>query len=193
MSAMAAGYPIQLDVDPPAVQSRLTVFFRILMVIPHVIILMFMGLAQAVITFVAWWAIIITGKYPRGMYGFSVGVSRWSARVNGYFSLLTGVYPPFSTDDLAYPIRLTVAEETEGRNRLTTFFRIFMVIPHYIVLYFVNIAIQVVMFIAWVVALFTGRVPAGMHGFLAGGLRWQTRAIAYAMLLTDKYPPFDFS
>jgi Domain of unknown function (DUF4389) len=184
-------YPVQLDIAPPAPQSRLTVFFRILMVIPHAIVLYLVGIAAAVVMLIAWFAIIILGKYPAGMFNFSVGVARWQARVGAYALLLTGVFPPFSLEDSdTYPIRLTVADATTGRNRLTTFFRIFMIIPQIIVLYFVAFVTEILLFVAWFAALFTGRVPEGMHGFIAGFHRWSTRLGAYANLLTDDYPPF---
>jgi Domain of unknown function (DUF4389) len=187
-------YPVQLDIAPPAPQSRLTVFFRILMVIPHAIILAALGLVAAVITVIAWLAILVTGKYPSGMFGFSVGFLRWQTRATAYGSLLTGVYPAFSMADATdYPIRLTVADSFAGRNRLTTFFRIFMLIPQAIVLYFIRLAAGVILLISWFAALFTGRVPEGLHTFQAGYVRWTTRVGAYALLLTDEYPPFSLS
>lgn len=72
-------------------------------------------------------------------------------------------------------------------------FRMLMVIPHAIVLYFLQIAAQVVALISWFAALFTGSVPAGMHGFLAGYVRWNARYVAYAFLLVDEYPPFSLT
>jgi hypothetical protein len=108
--------------------------------------------------------------------------------------LLTGKYPPFAMgEDNAYPIRLLAEGQVEGRNRVTVFFRYIMLIPHVIVLYLLSIAAAVVLFISWVAALFTGSVPAGMHNFLTGVLRWQTRVGAYALLLTDQYPPFSLN
>ncbi len=191
---MAPAYPFAVDYDPPAPQSRLTVFFRILMVIPHAIILYFLGIATALITLIAWFAILFTGKYPAGMHQFVVNVNHWQFRMSAYVYLLTGVYPPFALGtDESYPARLSGTGETEGRNRLTTFFRIFMIIPHIIVLYLVGIAATVVWIISWFVALFTGAVPAGMHNFLAGVIRWQTRVGLYANLLTDQYPPFSLN
>jgi hypothetical protein len=135
--------------------------------------------------------ILFTGRYPAGMFNFSAGVFRWSVRVNAYTYLLTGRYPPFSLEqDAGYPIRVSVAPETEGRNRLTTFFRIILVIPHVIVLMFLGIAAVIVLIIAWIAALITASVPAGLHSFLAGVTRWQARVNGYALLLTDRYPPF---
>lgn len=194
MSMSAPAYPIGLEIDDPAKQSRLTVFFRLLMVIPHAIILIVLGLVSSLITFVAWLVILFTGKYPAGMMDFVINVQHWSARFAGYAWLLTGVYPPFAMGpNDSYPIRLSVQGQLEGRNRLTVFFRYFMAIPHLIILYFLFLAAEVVLLISWVAALFTGSVPAGLHTFLGGILRWQTRLTLYQLLITDQYPPFSLS
>ena len=194
MSSAPAVYPITLDIAPPAPQSRLTVFFRILMVIPHEIILYFLQIAGQVITLIAWFAILFTGKYPAGMYGFVVGYLRWSTRVGAYSALLTGVYPPFALDEaVAYPVRVGVQPQLEGRNRLTVFFRLLMVIPHVIVLALVSIVAALALIAGWFVALFTGIVPEGIHNFVAGVSRWSVRVNGYALLLTDEYPPFSMS
>ncbi len=194
MSSAPQTYPIALAADGPAPQSRLTVFFRIFMVIPHIIVLYALGIAQQVITLIAWFAILFTGKYPAGMYGFSAGVLRWQGRVNAYIYLLTGVYPPFSLDEMYdYPVRIGVMTQTDNRNRLTTFFRLFMIIPHIIVLYLVGLAAGIVWIISWFAALITGSVPEGMHNFLVGVQRWSTRVGGYTALLTDEYPPFSLS
>jgi hypothetical protein len=105
-------------------------------------------------------------------------------------------YPPFEfpsegTDMGDYPrTRVDMAPALEGRNRLTTFFRYFMVIPHYFVLLFIGIAVSVVFLIAWFAVIILGRWPEGMRNFVVGYLRWTTRLNGYAMLLTDEYPPF---
>lgn len=192
--SMAPAYPIGLEVDDATPQSRLTVLFRMFMIIPHVIILEFIGVAVSVVTLLAWFAILFTGKYPAGLMTFAINAMHWQTRYSGYAFLLTGAYPPFAMGvDAAYPVRLIAEGQIEGRNRLTVFFRYFMLIPQILVLYFVLIAAGVVLMISWLVALFTGSVPAGMHNFLAGTLRWQTRVGAYGSLLTDQYPPFSLS
>ncbi len=192
--SMAPAYPFTLEVDPAAPQSRLTVFFRIILVIPHAIIIALLGLVAALITLAAWFIILFTGTYPAGMSGFVTNTLHWIARANGYMYLLTGKYPPFAMGpDASYPIRFGGEAQAEGRNRLTVFFRVIMIIPHYIILYFLQIAAQVVIFIAWFAALFTGSVPAGMHNFVAGFHRWNMRYYAYAALLTDQYPPFSLN
>ena len=91
-----------------------------------------------------------------------------------------------------HPIRL-VAEDDLQRNRLTVFFRVIMIIPHAIILYVLNAVANVLALVAWVAALITGTVPAGVHSFLVGWLRWSARYYAYAALLTDEYPPFSLN
>lgn len=90
---------------------------------------------------------------------------------------------------LPYPVRLTGGEDL-GRSRLTVLLRIFLLIPHAIVLFLYAIAATIVVIIAWFAALFTGRVPDGMHGFIAGYLRYYTRVTAYAAIIADPFPPF---
>lgn len=191
---MAPAFPFALDVDDPAPQSRLTVFFRLIMLIPHAIILEFIGAAVSVVTLIAWFAILFTGKHPAGLLTFATNALHWTTRYNAYAWLLTGKYPPFAMGpDTSFPARLSGEGQVEGRNRVTVFFRILMIIPHLIVLALLGIVAAIVILISWIAALFTGTVPAGMHNFLAGVLRWQTRFSAYCELLTDQYPPFSMS
>jgi hypothetical protein len=191
MTAIPASFPFALDVDGPAPQGRLSVFLRYIFAIPQLIAVYLIGIGAQIVTLIAWFVIIFTGKYPAGMMTFATGYLRWSARAMGYIYLLTDKYPPFSLDaDDAYPIRFSGEGQVDGRNRLTVFFRILMLIPHIIVLYILGAVASVVLVISWLAALFTGSVPAGMHTFLAGVLRWVVRIQAYALLLTDEYPPF---
>jgi len=96
--AAQQGYPITFNAEYAERMSRLTTFFRFLMLIPQIIVLYFVGIAAGVVTFIAWWAILFTGKYPKGMWDFMVGYMRWSTRVNGYAMFLTDKYPPYSTN-----------------------------------------------------------------------------------------------
>jgi hypothetical protein len=192
-AAAASEYPINLEVEGPTRQSRLSVLLRLLYVIPHMIILYFLTIAMAVVWFISWFAILFTGSYPAGLLRFSLGTWRWLMRATAYAFLLTDKYPPFSLDDEAeYPIRLVAVEEVEGRNRLTTFWpvRFVLAIPHLLIVSVLVYAVAVVAFVAWFAALFTGSVPAGLHNFIAGGLRWYARAYGYTYNLVDEYPPF---
>ncbi|MCK9517890.1 MAG: DUF4389 domain-containing protein [Dehalococcoidia bacterium] len=190
--AMAGGaYPVEVQVEPPVEQNRLSVLLRIIFAIPHAIIISALGYVVGVTAFIAWLIILFTGKCPPGLLKFHAGYVRWAARAYGYLGLLTDKYPPFSLDDdPAYPIRVSVAEAAEGRNRLTVFFRVILAIPHLIVLSILGLVVYIVAFIAWIIALITGVVPEGMHNFIGGVLRWSTRVNAYLYLLRDEYPPF---
>ena len=91
-------YPITFGAVYPEKMSRLTTFFRCILVIPQFIVLSFVGIAASIVAFIAWWAILFTGNYPKGMFDFFIGYMRWTTRVNGYTYLLTDKYPPFSMD-----------------------------------------------------------------------------------------------
>jgi ABC-type multidrug transport system permease subunit len=92
------GYPIIFDAVYAEKMSRLSTFFRIILVIPQSFVLYFLAIAASVVTFFAWWVILFTGKFPKGMWDFMAGYMRWTTRVNGYSMLLTDKYPPFSTN-----------------------------------------------------------------------------------------------
>lgn len=97
-NSVAKDYPIKFTAAYPEKMSRLTTFFRLLLIIPHAIVLYFLSIVLSVITFIAWLVILFTGAYPKGMYDFAVGIQRWSTRVTGYTMLFTDKYPPFSMD-----------------------------------------------------------------------------------------------
>lgn len=194
MTAMNASYPVQLEVDPAVPQNRLAVLLRLILAFPHWIVWYFLGIVQEVVGLLSWIVIVITGRLPAGLHGFATGLLRWAARLNAYTSLLTGVYPPFSIgEESSYPVRLSVAEQTTGRNRLTALVRIILILPHAIALAVVGILVTLVEIVAWLIAIVIGRVPDGIHAFLAGYNRWGARAGAYFLLLVDDYPPFSMS
>jgi hypothetical protein len=91
-------YPITVGFNYSKRLSRLTTFFRAIMIIPHAIVLWALGIAAGVIAFVAWWAILFTGKYPRWAFTYVAGYVRWYTRVGSYYLLLTDKYPPFSIE-----------------------------------------------------------------------------------------------
>lgn len=92
------GYPITIGIKYPEKLSRLTTFFRFIMVIPHLIVLWALGIASSIIAFIAWWAILFSAKYPKWAFTFVGGYVRWYTRVSGYYLLLTDKYPPFSIE-----------------------------------------------------------------------------------------------
>ena len=194
----AADYPATFTFDPPAKIARWRPLVHWLLAIPHFIILYVLGIVAEVLAFVAWILGVITGKVPEGILGVIAMYVRYSSRVGAYVSFLKEEYPPFTfstafTDPGDDPrVRIDFVPETEGRNRLTIFFRILMVIPHIIVLYVIFIAAFFVYLIGFFAVLFTGKWPTGLQNFVVGLLRWNTRLSAYMFLLTDKFPPFGF-
>ncbi|GAB7006650.1 hypothetical protein JCM18899A_41230 [Nocardioides sp. AN3] len=183
-----------------------------LLVIPHAVILFFLWVAAAVLTVVAWFAIVFTGRYPRSIFDFNVGVLRWSWRVwfYAYGALGTDRYPPFTlADDPGYPARLDVAYPARLSRGLVFVKSWLLAIPHYLVLGFFlgagvaassadrrpawpwNVGlVGVLVLIAAVVLLFTARYPQPIFDFVLGMDRWAARVGAYVLLMTDVYPPF---
>ena len=100
MSASQSGsYPIRLQIDYQERHNRLTAFFRLLLAIPHLIILYVLGIVMSVLVLVAWIVILITGRHPQGIHSTLSQIMRWNTRVNGYMYLLTDEYPPFNGDE----------------------------------------------------------------------------------------------
>lgn len=193
MTVESPGYPVRFEVDDVAPQGRLSILLRGILVIPHMIVLTLLSWAVGIVITLAWFTIVVAGRFPATLLRFTIGFSRWAARANAYGSLLTGRYPPFSMEEEPdYPVRLTIPERTTGRNRLTTFFRCIMLIPHEIVLGLLSIVAAFVLVAAWLAGIVLGQVPGGLHSFLVGFTAWTERATAYAYLLIDEYPPFSF-
>src|SRR5215469_721913 len=179
--------PVLVAFAGPAPQSRLTVLFRLLMVIPHLIVLWALGIAAYIVVIIGWFGALFTGRLPAFAADYLTGFVRWQTRVFGYAILLTDTYPPFTLDDADYPIRVTVRP---GRlNRLSVLFRIFLLIPAWIVQSVLSYgAFTIVQFVSWLIVLISGRMPDALYRALASALRYQTRVLGFAFMLTSAYP-----
>ena len=184
-------YPVRFDVEYPERLSRWKIFVKWLLAIPHLIIVYLLQIVASVMVFIAFFAILFTKKWPRGMFDFMVQIQRWTANMAAYaLLLLRDEYPPFSGDAGEYPVTLEVDYDA-NLSRWQIFLKWLFVIPHLVVLLFVLLAAYVVVFIAFFAILFTGRYPRGMFDFVVGAGRWVMRVNAYAQwLMTDRYPPF---
>ncbi|OGO30134.1 MAG: hypothetical protein A2Z29_07495 [Chloroflexi bacterium RBG_16_56_11] len=96
-------YPMELKFQYPEKLSRLSTFFRIILAIPHFVVLYFINIAAGVILFLSWWAILFTGRYPKSFYDFVAWYTQWNMRVTVYLNLMTDKYPPFSGEPSTLP------------------------------------------------------------------------------------------
>jgi hypothetical protein len=186
-------YPVTFDADYIEKRSRLTTFFRLLLVIPHLLIVAFWGLAVFFGVIVAWFALLFTGRWPLGLYMFTANFLKYFTRVSGYCWLLTDPYPPFPSgvnDDPDYPVRLNVAAPLASYNRLKVLLRIFYIIPAYLIVYVLGIVLDLVGFIAWLVIVVTGKQPKGLQDVIRLCVSYTARAYALILLITETYPPF---
>ena len=144
--------PVLVAFGGSAPQSRLTVLIRLLMVIPHFIVLWALAIAAYVVVIIGWFGALFTGRLPAFAADYLAGFVRWQTRVFGYAILLTDTYPPFTLDDADYPIR--VAVRPGQLNRLSVLFRFFLLIPAWIVASVVSYgAFTIVQFVSWLIVL----------------------------------------
>jgi hypothetical protein len=171
-----------------------TIFGSIYIGVPHFFLWIFVGIWSAILGFVAFWAILFTGRYPQTIFEFQVKFLSWQERVYAVMHNLIDGYPAFGLNGTSDKVTLVV-EYPERLSRglvlLRLFFGIFYVtIPHGFCLFFRLIATGFMAFLAWWVVLFTGSYPATWHEFNVGTMRWALRFSLYNGLLTDTYPPF---
>jgi hypothetical protein len=184
-------YPVTFEADYVEPRNRLTTFFRLILLIPVAIVLYVFGIVAGIAIVIAWFAIVITGRYPAGLYKFVADFNRFLARVTAYAVLLTDVYPPFSgADDPAYPVRMQFAGPLDGYSRLRTFFRAILAIPVMVLRYVMGLLLEVGAFAAWFVILVTGKMPRGLFDLMVLANSYTARSDAYVYLLTETYPPF---
>jgi hypothetical protein len=208
----SASSPVTLTATLDPDLSRWMWLVKWFLAIPHVIVLFFLWIAMFVLTFIAGVVILFTGRYPQGLFDFNVGVLRWGWRVIYYAAhggLGTDRYPPFTLKDVAdYPARLDIEAPGELSRGLVLVKWWLLAIPHYLILgallgtsgQYVEAAdewvggtpglIPVLVFIAVVGLLFTGRYIRSLFDLVIGLNRWVFRVVAYAGLMTDQYPPF---
>ena len=196
-------YPVSVEGELDPALGRWLWLVKWLLVIPHLVVLLFLWVAFVVLTTVALFSILFTGRYPRGIFDFNVGVLRWTWRV-GYYSysaLATDQYPPFSLSSREYPANLEIEYPERLSRGLVLIKWWLLAIPHYLVVGFLQggegvFGAGLVTMLALFGAtglLFKGRYPGDIFELVLGFNRWSIRVIAYSALMTDEYPPFRLS
>ena len=196
-------YPVSVEGDLDPELSRWLWLVKWLLAFPHYIVLVFLWIAFVVVTFLAFFAVLFTGRYPRGLFDFNVGVLRWTWRVSYYCCNVLGTdrYPPFSLEPRDYPARLEIEYPERLSRGLVLVKWWLLAIPHYLVVGIFqggwgprNGGLNAVLVIfAAIALLFTGRYPRDIFDLVLGINRWSIRVAAYAALMRDEYPPFRLS
>jgi Domain of unknown function (DUF4389) len=156
------------------------------MAVPHLIVLYVLNVVLEIVGIIAWFAALFTGALPEWAHTFITGIVRWQVRVASYVFFLTDVWPPFSLDDAAYPVRL-VTRPTR-LNRLAVFFRFILVIPAGIVAGIATVGFVILSFFGWLITLVTGNLPPAMHQAGAAIVRYWARYTGFFYMVTSDYP-----
>lgn len=200
MEVTKEAYPVNLKGELSIPPSRWIWLFKWLLAIPHYIVLAFLFMAFCVVWVIAWFAILFTGKYPKGLFDFNSGVLRWAWRVGfySYQALGTDKYPPFGLDpDPNYPADLEIPYPEKLPRWII--FACVLAIPHLIIVAIFQGGygqrsggglVTILTIIDAIVLLFTGKYPDSLFKFIIGLDRWSYRVFAYVSMMTDKYPPF---
>lgn len=179
-------HPIRL-VNDDLRRNRLTVFFRLIIAIPHFIWLTLWLFLLYLVGWIFWLIALFTGQLPDGIHTFVGRFARYSTHVYAYISLLADPFPPFTGAEASYPIDLQI-DGPQKQSRLTIFFRFLLAIPAFLLAYVLRILMNVLAFVGWFYALFTGRMSEGIENLGTYALRYEAQTFAYAFLLTGKYP-----
>jgi hypothetical protein len=171
-----------------------TLFGWLYIGIPHYFLLAVVGVWSAILSFVTFWVVLFTGRFPESIFKFQIAYQNWGLRVMASLSNLVDGYPVFFPGGVSAAVKLEVPRPEKVRQGLVIvrllFSWIYVGFPHGICLFGRLIATGVLQFLAWWAVLFTGTYPSRWHGFNVGTLRWITRINLYLGYFTDEYPRF---
>lgn len=183
-------YPVSYVADYVPPRNRLTAFFRLILAIPILIWVALYGIVAQLAVIAAWFVVVITAKFPEGLYRFIAGFVELEVQATAYTVLLTDPYPPFMPGAKPdYPVRMQFDRLPEY-SRLKAFFRWLLAIPIVFVRYVVNLLLEITAVAAWAVSVVLGRLPQGLFDPMVLATSYIARSDAYLFLLTETYPPF---
>lgn len=168
--------------------SRLLIFFKLFLIIPHALVLGLFAYFAGVVSLLSFWAILLLGRFPQGMWNVLMSFCRWSARVQIYLSLLRDEYPPFG--EQPYPMTLTL-DHPRRSSRFLLLARMITIIPIGIWRAVLAIWFGPVLLFAWFTILVTGRLPLSLHEHIVGILRYNLKSTMYVTYMTDDWPGFN--
>jgi len=183
-------YPVKLNIDYSESSNRLTALFRLILVIPIVIILALISTYAEALSLAIAMMILFKEKYPRWWFDWNLGITKFAYRIAAYVFLMRDEYP--STDhEQSVQINIPYPDVKNDLKRWMPLVKWILVIPHIIVLIFLFVGVVLSTIFALIAILFTGKYPKSIFNFVEGFLRWTLRVSAFALLLTtDEYPPF---
>jgi len=184
--ASEAGHPVRLVVNDDLRRSRLTVFFRIILAIPHFVVVTLWAVLAVLVAIAGWFAALFGGRLPDGIHAFQARFLRYATHVSAYLYLVADPFPAFS-GDREYPVDLEV-DGPADQNRWTIGFRIVLAIPALLIASVLSNLLEILAFVGWFYALATGRMSRGIRDLSAYCLRYSMQAYAYVLLLTGRYP-----
>jgi Domain of unknown function (DUF4389) len=215
-----AQHPVRMEVEDDLRRSRLTVVFRLLLAIPHIIWVILWSIAAAVVAVINWFATLFTGQSPQGLHNFLAAYIRYVTHFYGYLFLAANPYPGFKGDPQSYPLDVAIDPPARQRRWITAF-RIFLALPAFLLastlvgscsggggsgsggaggqgsdedlafLFGSGGVAYIVAFLAWFACLARGRMPSGFRDLVAYALRYNAQVLAYLLVLTDRYPNSD--
>lgn len=179
--------PVRLTVADDLRRSRLTVFFRLLLAIPHFVWFLLWGIAVFFAWIVNWFATLFTGRSPAGLWRFLAAYVRYQTHVYAYVQVAANPFPGFTGSPGTYPLDVQL-DPQERQNRWLTAFRLFLAVPAFAILAALLTAGYLAAVFSWFHGLFRAQVPRGLRNLIAFQLRYQAQVSAYVYLLTDRYP-----
>ena len=182
-------HAVRLVVFDDLKRSRLTVFFRLILLIPHFAWQYLWYLFIAVLVIVNWFAVLVRARSPEDLHLLLARALRYRTHFSSYLFLVSNPYPTFFGRLGSHPVDLEV-EGPDRQRRLITLFRLILAIPAFVVSYVFVFVLYIVAFIGWFIAVAVGRMPKGMRDLSAYCLQYEAQTWAYLMILTDRYPSF---
>jgi hypothetical protein len=179
--------PIKLIVSDDLQRSRLTVFFRLLLVLPHLVWFLLWGIAVYVVVIVNWFTTLIAGRSPDALHRFLAAFVRYQNHIYAYLFLIANPFPGFLGRPGSYPVD-PVIEDSRPQNRWKVLFRIFLALPALLITGAYGSLLYVAGVLGWFASLFTARMPLGLRNAGALALRYGVQTSSYLLLLTDAYP-----